>query len=200
MRSSRILNPMPDKVGASVRATDVRIAKKPLIGSVRSAFSTRRDRRVAIADFFTRSSCHSPRPPPSTKREPTTTSIIGSRCNESSIAGRIVSSCCRSPSITATIGAAVAHIPSMQAVDSPRRPIRWITRTRASSRPSARAASAVPSGLSSSTKIASQRRPASAWSSLPIRTATFARSLKVGMTMAISSRSGVTGGPAPHPP
>src|SRR4029078_10488216 len=46
--------------------------------------------------------------------------------------GSSAGSCWWSASITATTGAAVAHIPSIAAEASPRRPIRSITRTRRS--------------------------------------------------------------------
>src|SRR5205085_7175117 len=73
--------------------------------------------------------------------------------------GSRVSSCCRSPSMTATNGAEVASMPSMQAELSPRRPMRRMQRMRGSRSPSARMCSAVPSGESSSTNTTSQAMP-----------------------------------------
>ena len=54
-------------------------------------------------------------------------------------------------SFTATIGAEEASMPSMQADDSPRRPMRWMQRTLLSRCASSRTAADVPSGESSST-------------------------------------------------
>ena len=74
-------------------------------------------------------------------------------------------------------------MPSMQAPASPRRPTRRMQRTRLSLLPISFTASAVPSGELSSTKIASQAMPASAWSSRRTSSATLPHSLKVGMTI-----------------
>ena len=94
-----------------------------------------------------------------------------------SIAGSRVSSCCKSPSITATYRADEASAPSITAEESPRRPIRRMHRTRPSEAARRCTSEAVPSGLESSTKITSQAIPASAASSAATSGATFARSL-----------------------
>ena len=77
-------------------------------------------------------------------------------------------------------------MPSMQAPDRPRRPIRRIQRTRLSCCASARTTSQVPSGELSSTNMTSQATSASAASSRRYSTVTLSRSLKVG-TMTDSS-------------
>ena len=64
-----------------------------------------------------------PEEPPSTFREPITKFNSGSVLNDAIIEIKTVSSCCKSPSITATYGAALDNIPSMHAPESPRRPI-----------------------------------------------------------------------------
>ena len=74
--------------------------------------------------------------------------------------GRRVSSCCRSPSITAMNGAEEASAPSITAEARPRRPMRRMQRTRGSRLAMRRASAAVPSGLSSSTNTTSQAMPA----------------------------------------
>jgi hypothetical protein len=71
-------------------------------------------------------------------------------------------------------------MPSMQADDSPRRPTRWIQRTRRSCCAISRSARAVPSGESSSTKIISQSTPSSAMATRLRSSTTLSVSLKVG--------------------
>ena len=102
----------------------------------------------------------------------------------SSMRGRIVSSCCRSASMTARNGASVASMPSMQADERPRRPIRRITRTRGMvlCRPSR--SSAVPSCELSSTNTTSQAIPASASPSPASSGAMLSRSFRVGTITA----------------
>ena len=73
-------------------------------------------------------------------------------------------------------------MPSMQAPDSPRRPIRRIQRTRESCRARPRTTSQVPSGELSSTNTTSQATPFSVASSRRYSTVTLSRSLKVGTT------------------
>ncbi|MGY4350848.1 hypothetical protein ACVWXM_007341 [Bradyrhizobium sp. GM7.3] len=73
-------------------------------------------------------------------------------------------------------------MPSMQAPDRPRRPIRRTQRTRLSRWASARTTSQVPSGELSSTNTTSQAMPASTVSSRRYSTVTLSRSLKVGTT------------------
>jgi len=79
-------------------------------------------------------------------------------------------------------GALEARMPSMQAPDRPRRPIRRMQRTRESCRARPRTTSQVPSGELSSTKMTSQAFPASAASSRRNSVVTLSRSLKVGTT------------------
>ena len=124
-----------------------------------------------------------PTSPPEEKREPTTMSRSRSR-SVSSMRGRMVSSCCRSASMTATNGASVASMPSMQADERPRRPIRRITRTRGMvlCRPSR--SSAVPSCESSSTNTTSQAIPASASPSPASSGAMLSLSFRVGTITA----------------
>ncbi len=69
------------------------------------------------------------------------------------------SSCCRSASITATTGASADSMPSRAAPDSPRLPMRLISRQRGSARATARTASPVPSGEASSTNTISNAVP-----------------------------------------
>ena len=123
----------------------------------------------------------SPTVPPSTFRLATTRSVP-SALMASSMAGNRVSSCCRSASMTATKGAEDDRMPSMQAPESPLRPMRRMTRTRGSVAARPRATSVVPSGELSSTTIASQATPASALSSSSIRGGMFLASLKLGST------------------
>ena len=78
--------------------------------------------------------------------------------------------------LTASTGAAVDSIPSMQADARPRRPTRRIPRIHGRAIASRRTSSAVPSGESSSTKIISNRTPASTRSSREASSATLARS------------------------
>src|ERR1700692_1006425 len=61
--------------------------------------------------------------------------------------------------MTAANGALEARMPSMQAPDRPRRPIRLTQRTRESCRARPRTTSHVPSGELSSTKMTSQFTP-----------------------------------------
>ena len=77
-------------------------------------------------------------------------------------------------------------MPSMQAPDRPRRPIRRMQRTRLSCCASARTTSEVPSGELSSTNTTSQATLTSVASSRRYSTVTLSRSLKVG-TMTDSS-------------
>jgi hypothetical protein len=114
--------------------------------------------------------------------------------------GSRVSSCCKSASITATIGAEVARMPSTQALDSPRRPMRCKARTCGSRCAMARTTSAVPSRESSSTNTTSQSRPASTRCSRSTSTGTLALSFSVGTTTA-SARPlhRVAGAAAPAP-
>ena len=168
--------------------------KKPLIGSLRSALSTRRDSRVAkrrlgdaVAVPLARAAARDEaRADHQVERRVAPAARRASR-------GSSVSSCCRSPSITATTGAAVAHIPSMHADDSPRRPIRWITRTRGSSR--AELARGI-GGAVGAVVVDEDRFPAAPRQrrvelARPA-SATLPRSLKVGMTTASSSSARVT--------
>ena len=78
-------------------------------------------------------------------------------------------------------------MPSMQAPDRPRRPIRRIS-GRGIFRASPRTTSQVPSGVLSSTNTASQAMPASTASSRRYSTVTLSRSLKVGTTTDNSGR------------
>ena len=134
-------------------------------------------RRIATLESFSRQAADSPAAsPPAANRLATTTSACPCR-SVASISGSRASSCCRSPSITATTGAELDSAPSITAEDSPRRPTRRMHRTRSSEAAIARTAAAVPSGLSSSTNTASHATPASAASSRDTSTATFCRSL-----------------------
>ena len=99
--SSRILNPWPESERiASVKASRS-IMKNPLIGSVRSALTTSRPSRLAKSLITTRECCQSPTLPSPTWRLATTISSR-SALILASISGSSVSSCCRSPSMTAT--------------------------------------------------------------------------------------------------
>ena len=100
-----------------------------------------------------------------------------------SIAGSTASSCWRSASITATIGADDAIIPSMHAPASPRRPTRLKHRTRMSRAAISRTCALVPSGLLSSTKITSQFASTRIRRNRATSSAILPRSLKVGTTM-----------------
>ena len=102
------------------------------------------------------------------------------------ILGRIATSCCRSLSITATRGEELASIPSMQAEDRPRRPMRKRQLIRESALPKFATWRAVPSGELSSTISISQSRPARHWLSRSIRGSTLSCSLKVGTMIVIS--------------
>ena len=106
-----------------------------------------------------------------------------------SMRGNSRSSCCRSPSMTATTLPADASMPSITAPARPRRPIRRTARTRMSCSPRSRTRRAVPSGLSSSTKMTSHRIPASAASRAAIIGSTFSASQYVG-TMTRQAGSG----------
>ena len=85
--------------------------------------------------------------------------------------------------MTTSVGAALASMPSMQADDRPRRPIRRMQRMRLSRAAIDLTSALVPSGESSSTKIISQEIPPRAVSTRPISSRTFCRSLNVGMTI-----------------
>ena len=93
------------------------------------------------------------------------------------MSGSFVSSCCRSPSITATYCAEDESAPSITAEARPRRPMRRMQRTRGSVWAMRRTSAAVPSGLLSSTYTTSQAMPYRAASSLAISGATLGRSL-----------------------
>ena len=97
------------------------------------------------------------------------------------------SSCCRSASITATIGDDVDRTPSTQADDSPLRPKRCRHLTRGSARAMSRTNDAVPSGELSSTKTISQDTFGSASATAAITPAMLSRSLNVGMMMDSSA-------------
>ena len=77
--------------------------------------------------------------------------------------------------------------PSITAPARPRRPTRRRQITRGSVAATALTSAAVPSGESSSTKIACQTTPFSARSSFASRGLTLGASLKVGMTTPSSS-------------
>ena len=85
-------------------------------------------------------------------------------------------------------------MPSMQAPDRPRRPIRRMQRTRESCRARPRTTSQVPSGELSSTKMTSQALPASAVSSRRYSVVTLSRSLKVGTTTESAGVATACGG------
>src|SRR5215831_157332 len=85
--------------------------------------------------------------------------------------------------MTATYGEAEASTPSMQAVASPRRPMRCRHRIRGLERASARTGSSVPSRESSSTKIASHATSRNVDTNNATRGSMLACSLRVGMMM-----------------
>ena len=159
MISSRILKPIADRFGTSARATmAVRIMKKPLIGSLKSAFSTRRDSLrgergflgdAVLVPFAEPAALDEARADDEIER-----GIAPAACPAS--AGNNVSSCCRSPSITATIGGGGRTHPldTGGRQPAPADPLDH-AHPRRRPAPASRAASAVPSALSSSTKIAS---------------------------------------------
>ena len=92
--------------------------------------------------------------------------------------------------MTTSVGAAAASMPSMQADDSPRRPMRRRQRIRLSLAAIALTSALVPSGESSSTKISSHEMPRSASSSRAMSSWTFCRSLNVGTTIESCSAAG----------
>ena len=93
--------------------------------------------------------------------------------------------------MTARNGADEASMPSMQADDKPRRPIRWMQRTRELVRAIVRASSAVPSRESSSTKMTSQAMPSRAASRSRTNSPILWRSLKVGTTTDRSAAAAI---------
>ena len=166
--------------------------KKPLMRSLKSACSALFAMPIARPLSAARPTERpAPADPPATWRLPTTRSAP-SRIR-ASIFGRMVSSCCRSASITATTGAEEASMPSMQAPARPRRLTRRRQRTRESSRAISLARRAVPSGELSSTTIISQATPASAASTRPISSRKLALSLNVGITRVSSTKADAFG-------
>ena len=100
MTSTRILKPSGDSRGASRETISRRIMKKPLIGSVTSRPAMRRKNQAPRSLSFWRAG---ERPPGAARRHARADGeIAAARASASYIFGRIDSSCCRSPSITAT--------------------------------------------------------------------------------------------------
>lgn len=150
--STRILNPVPLSRRATLWKNSCVTRKYPLIGSETRHLQTKLLIREPRLLSRTRLAAKSPMLPPSKLRLQMTISKLPVWAS-ASMRGSTVSSCCMSPSLTATNGAAVERIPSMHAEDSPRRPRRC--KHHRSRRPRA-ALCAIPSATCGSAEIQSR--------------------------------------------
>ena len=130
MTSTRILKPSGDRRGASRETMSRRIMKKPLIGSRTATPATRRKNHAPRSLSFWRAGERPPGAVSSATRVPMAR-LPRPAASASYIFGRINSSCCKSPSITATKSALDDSQPSTTA---PARPTRLTRRMQRSAR------------------------------------------------------------------